>query len=81
MKYFLGMESKNLDLPGGSFPIRYAQIYNNLPLEHPEVERAINSGTLVRCSSTGDISALEETQTTPLESKKKGLEDAETEDE
>jgi hypothetical protein len=82
MNLFIGTRRENLDLPDGVFPINLGEIYENLPLEHPEVERAIRIGSLVECSPIGDVTQTPTPEyTPPTESKKNGLEDDEMEDE
>ena len=77
MKLFMGIRRENLDFAEGVFPINLGEIYENLPLEHPEVERAIRAGSLIECSPSGDVTVTEE----PIPLKIVDLEDVETEDE
>ena len=78
MKLFMGIRRENLDFAEGVFSINLGEIYENLPLEHPEVERAIRAGSLIECSPSGDVTVKIE-ETIPLEIV--DLEDAEMEDE
>lgn len=77
---YIGTRRENLDFGAdGVFPINQGEIYDDLPLEHPEVERAIRISALVEYHQPTPAASSTVADVAP-EAKKNELEDLKEDD-